>query len=79
VSGAAGLTEERRHPRGEVRVSGAFPSPAAAEAAREAYYRAYPPEGYGTALTLREDARQGRSGGDVAVWLVEGSRAASCD
>jgi hypothetical protein len=63
------------HDGANVKVSGMFASPAAASAARDEYYSAYPPAGYGTGLAIIQ--RNGLDGN--ALWEVNGSRSRSCD
>lgn len=66
------LIERQPTPHGTVYVSGTFAMPSRAFAAKERYLRDWPPAGYGTLMTVRHDEQNDR-------WIVEGSRAASCD
>jgi len=55
-----------------IKVRGEFGLPSAAFAAKDAYLAAYNPAGYGTLLVVRRDVAS-------EFWVVEGSRAASCE
>ena len=64
------LNESQKYPHDPVDVYGEFNGEYAAKFAREAYYREYPPLGYGTILSIQTDGEK---------YVVSGNRLASCE